>query len=283
LLPKRRTERYLLERKSVNCHRFQASALTFAREWAPALAFAGILASLVSPALAATKPPLPDLIDKNGFLLFVSRSQLELDWATGEVRKYSTRFEESAPEINGLLTKLDQAVQPPGGNSECGAAVPPPDTDDEQAGAGDVRIRSIGSEISAIGVVDAISPGWSATFDAPVQLVRLTVATLFKDGRHHLVQGSDLLVLVPGGSMLVSNRSLCVERGWWPVFELGDRVLVSGFWRFLPAGLVAPMDLVPIRHGQLLLEAPLRGGVQNPSRMTEAELEAWWQERKRPR
>jgi len=249
--------------------------------WRPVARLALLCACLCCPARGASGGLIPDIVDESGLLHFASETRLQQDWATGEIRNYGAVFARSTERIEGLLEQLSGGAQLGGG--ECGAAVPLPDTDDDQAGAGDVRIRSIGSDFSAIGIVDSISSGWSGTFDAPAQLVRITVSRLFQDRQHRLTEDGSFLLVVPGGSIQVGNRSICVERGRWPELALGARVLVSGFWQFLDAGLIAPLDLVAIQDGQLLLDSALRGGPQNPVRMTEGELREWWQARKAPK
>jgi hypothetical protein len=115
---------------------------------------------LLCPALyhAETDGPLPELIAKDGLLLFVSEAKLQRDWEDGSFQSYPGKFSRSESLIEEFMGKLNAAPSAQAA-TECERAIPLAWTDDPQLGSRDVRVRSIHSSLSLIGLVEEISDG----------------------------------------------------------------------------------------------------------------------------
>lgn len=229
------------------------------------------------PALchAETDGALPELIAKDGLLLFVSEAKLQRDWEDGSFQSYSRTFPRSELLIEELMGKLNAAPSAPAA-TECERAIPLAWTDDDQLGSRDVRVRSINSSLSLIGLVEEISGGWSGGYAAPSKLIRVRVVKLLQDANAHVASGGSFYLRYPGSSISVGGRTLCVKAGHWPDLVVGDRVLFVGSWAWMDGNLAHPFDVVKIVDGELQLKVPSPVWFQDPTSLSEEDLVRWW-------
>ncbi|MEO8276868.1 MAG: hypothetical protein ABI639_11665 [Thermoanaerobaculia bacterium] len=234
--------------------------------------------AIAQAALSGEEAPLPDRLANDGKLYFASAVDLRKAWELDSLRTLSNSY----PASDSLADWAEKLREENGSRKDgpCSDGGPIVVTDNPNLSSDDIRVRSIHSDISVVGVVTALSTGWSAAYSSVSTLVRFRIEKVFHDRGKAIEVATDLLTVFPGGSLDLAGQRVCVEARAWPALAKGDRILLNGFWLSPSSALVNPLEISKIVDGQLL--AGLNGSwtARSDSQISEADFAAWWSSRR---